>query len=163
MDRALLPEHPASVPVNWLAAATALGAASLLASFWLAYGTPLALVAALGLTLYGAVVPLQLPRFVFSRGAFHLAVRLTLFATVAILFVNVVGGATESANVAVSVVASLVFIAGLLAVLGFAARAIIGRAVTPVRRAPGRAVALAAMMSGRIGLYGRYVRESYFR
>ncbi len=119
----------ASVPTNWSCALRALLAACAMASLWFNYGTTPALFAAVGVALYAAIGPLQLGTLIFSRRTATLSFQWGVYFVVAIIFINVVGYATESPDVVLSSLANLTFICGL-AVVGVVVLRAIWCAVT---------------------------------
>jgi hypothetical protein len=105
-----------SVPANWSGGIRALLAAAVMASLWLSYGTTPALFAAVGVALYAAIGPLQLGTLIFSRRTATLSLQWGVYFVAAIIFINVVGHATQSRDVVLSSLANLAFICGLAVV-----------------------------------------------
>jgi len=138
MARSISHSLTPSVRANWSGGLRALLAAAVMASLWPTYGTTPALFAAVGVALYAAIGPLQLGTLIFSRRTATLSFQWGVYFVVAIIFINVVGYATESPDVVLSSLANLVFICGL-AVVGVVVLRAVWCAVT---RASARATGL---------------------
>ena len=152
MARSISHSPTPSVPANWSSGLRALLAAAVMASLWLTYGTTPALFAAVGVALYAAMGPLQFGTLIFSRRTATLSCQLGVCFVVAVIFIKVVGHATESEDVVLSSLANLAFICGL-AVVGMAVLRAIWCAITRAStQATGLWSSAAANLQFRIAL-----------
>jgi len=154
--------HPAepSVPVNWLGGLRALLFAAGMASLWMAYGTTPALFGAVGVALYAAMGPLQLGTLIFSRRTATFSLRGGVYFVAAIIFISVVGYATESPNVVLSSLANVAFICGLAVVGLLVVRAIWRAVVRSVPRVTGLWSSAIAHLQSQITLLRLYSRPA---
>lgn len=137
MARSISHSPAPSVPTNWSGGLRALLVACAMASLWLAYGTTPALFAAVGVALYAAMGPLQLGTLIFSRRAATLSCQWGAYFVAAVIFINVVGYATDSPDVVLSSLANLAFICGL-AVVGVVVLRVVWRVmIRASAKAPG--------------------------
>lgn len=148
----------ANVPVNWSAGARAFAAAAALANLWMAYGSAPALVASLGVALYAGLGPLKLGQLVISRRAAEMACFLGVTVVVAIAFMKVVGGATESQSPLLSSFANLLFICGLVAVAMAVLRAAWWATARTTARVPGLWSSMRSHLRSQAGILYLYLR-----
>lgn len=148
------------VPVNWSGGLRALLAAAGMASLWMAYGTTPALFGAVGVAFYAAMGPLQLGTFLFSRRTATSSLRGGVYFVAAIIFINVVGYATESPNVVLSSLANVTFICGLALVGVLVLRAIWRAVIRAVPRATGLWSSAIAYLQSQITLLRLYSRPT---
>lgn len=149
-----------SAPVNWSGGLRALLAAAGMASLWMAYGTTPALFGAVGVALYAAMGPLQLGTLIFSRRTATFTLRGGVYFVAAIIFINVVGYATEAPNVVLSSLANVAFICGLAVVGVLVLRAIWRAVVRSVPRATGLWSWAIANLQSQITLLRLYSRPA---
>jgi len=146
--------------VNWSGGLRALLAAAGMASLWMAYGTTPALFGAVGVALYAAIGPLQLGTLIFSRRTAALSLQGGAFFVAVIIFVSVVGYATNSSDVVLSSLANLAFICGLAVVGVVVLRAIWRAIVRAIPRATGLWSSAVAHLQSQITLLRFYSRTA---
>ncbi len=131
-----------------------------MASLWLNYGTTPALFAAVGVALYAAMGPLQLGALIFSRRTATLSWQWGVYFVVAIIFINVVGYATDSPDVVLSSLANLAFICGLAVVGVVVLRAIWRVMIRASAKAPGLWSSAVTNLQSQITLLRLYFRPT---
>lgn len=147
-----------SVRTNWSGGLRALLAGCVMASLWLNYGTTPAAFAAVGVALYAAMGPFQLGTHLFTRRAATLSRQWGVFLVAAIIFITVVGYATDSPDVVLSSLANVAFICGL-AVVGVVVLRSIWRAIIhATAKAPGIWSSAVTNLQSQITLLRLYSR-----
>ncbi len=160
MARSISHSPTPSVPANWSGGLRALLAAAGMASLWMAYGTTPALFGAVGVALYAAIGPLQLGTLIFSRRTATRTFQCGVYFVAAIIFITVVGQATESRDVVLSSLANLAFICGLAVVGVVVVRAIWCGIIRAVPRATGLWSSAMANLGSQITLLHLYSRPA---